>query len=282
LTENEVVEIDLRKLLQAVLRRWWIIVLALVIGAGGAFAVTRFLMTPLYSATIKLYVNNTTESAKSITSSDITASKSLVETYITIIRSDAVLGEVIDRTSAGYTVKELDEKLTAGALNSTEVFYMTITTPDPVLSAALANAIAETAPAHLAEIVDGSSVKVVDKAKVPTEPSSPSFAKNTAIGALAGVFLSGAVIVMIVVFDVRIMSENDLQMISELPVLGAITDFGSAGKSGYGYAEIAGHTKNDQNKKERKKKEPAKTDRTQEIQEIQEVEEVRERVRAAE
>jgi capsular polysaccharide biosynthesis protein len=258
LTENDVVEIDLRKLLQAVLRQWWIIALALAIGAGGAFAATRFLMTPLYSATIKLYVNNTTESAKSITSSDITASKSLVETYITIIRSDTVLDEVIDRTSANYTAKELDEKLTAGALNSTEVFYMTVTTPDPALSAELANAIAETAPIHLAEIVDGSSVKVVDTAKVPVAPSSPSFRKNTAIGALAGVFLSGAAIAMTVVFDVRIMSENDLKMISELPVLGTITDFASAGKSGYGYAE---------NKKEPAKKEPAKTGRMQEARE---------------
>jgi capsular polysaccharide biosynthesis protein len=246
LIENEVVEIDLRKLLQAVLRRWWIIFLALLVGAGGAFAVTRFLMTPLYSATIKLYVNNTTESAKSITSSDITASKSLVETYITIIRSDAVLGEVINRTNAGYTVKELDEKLTAGALNSTEVFYMTITTPDPALSAELANAIAETAPIHLAEIVDGSSVKVVDKAKVPDTPSSPSFSKNTAIGALAGVLVSGAVIVMTVVFDVRIMSESDLQAISDMPVLGAITDFNAVGKSGYGYEESGGRTKSAQ------------------------------------
>jgi capsular polysaccharide biosynthesis protein len=235
-------EIDLGKLAGAVLRRWWAVICAALVGGLIAFAVTRFFMVPLYSATVKLYVNNTTETAKSITSSDIVASKSLVETYITIIRSDAVLEEVLEKTGANdYTAKSLNAMLTAGALNATEVFYITVTSAFPAEATALANAIAEVAPEHLSEIVIGSSVKIVDAAKTPSEPSSPSYMMNCAIGLLLGAMLSILAVALLAALDARIVAEPDLQSISELPVLGAITDFSVASRPGYGYGYGRGH-----------------------------------------
>jgi capsular polysaccharide biosynthesis protein len=193
-----------------------------------------------------LYVNNSTENgASTVTSGDITASKSLVETYITIIRSDTVLDEVVYRAGLLYSPSVLNKMLTAGALNSTEVFYITITNPNPTIAANLANAISDVAPRYLMEIVDGSSVKVVDKAKIPTEPSSPDMKKNIAIGALVGLFLACAVIVLVTVLDARINSESDLKSVSDLPILGVISDFQSASKSDYGYAKPPDDETND-------------------------------------
>jgi capsular polysaccharide biosynthesis protein len=235
-------EIDLGKLAGAVLRRWWAVMCAALVGGLIAFAITRFFMVPQYSATVKLYVNNTTETAKSITSSDIVASKSLVATYITIIRSDAVMEEVLEKTGAsGYTAKSLNEMLTAGALNATEVFYVTITSASPDEATALANAVAEVAPEHLSEIVIGSSVKIVDAAKTPSEPSSPSYSMNCAIGLLLGALLAISVVALRAALDARILVEPDLQGMSELPVLGAITDFSVASRPGYGYGHGYGH-----------------------------------------
>jgi capsular polysaccharide biosynthesis protein len=229
------VEIDLRKVAAALLRRWWAIAAATAAGCALALGATALLMAPQYSATIKLYANNAAEATKTITSSDITASKSLVETYIAIIRSDTVLDEVLAKTGAGYTRSQLDGMLAAGALNSTEVFYVTVTGPDAKEAAELANAVADTAPGRLAEIVDGSSVKIVDKAKTPQAPSSPSYPKNAALGAAAGLLLACGAIGAAAALDVRVATEEDLKAIADLPVLGTVTDFGSAGKAGYGY-----------------------------------------------
>jgi capsular polysaccharide biosynthesis protein len=190
-------------------------------------------MTPLYKATIKLYANNSTQESAIMSSSDVAASKSLVDTYITIIRSEAVLDEVITATRCSYSTEWLDSSISAGSLNSTEVFSVTVTDPDPIMAAELANAIADIAPAHLEKIVDRSSVKVVDRAKVPLAPSSPDYKKNTAIGILAGAFLAIAAIFVMVLFDVHIYSETDLKLVSDLPILGFISDFEDALKSGY-------------------------------------------------
>jgi capsular polysaccharide biosynthesis protein len=237
LTSNEVIEIDLWRLLQAVARRWWVILITLCVFAALAFAGTHYLIVPKYSATVKLYVNNSTEqTTQTITSGDISASKSLVETYITIIRSDVVLDAVLAKTGVRYTTEELNKKITAGALNATEVFYVTVTTTNATVSSIIATAISDIAPGHLAEIVDGSSLKVVDRAKTPTEPSSPDIIMNTVIGALAGMLLSVMLIVLQTVLDVRISSEDDLQSLSQIPILGIISDFHSASKSG-GYGD---------------------------------------------
>ena len=233
------IEIDLRKLVTAVLLRWWVVVLAAAVGTVGAYCVTKYQMTPKYSATAKMYVNNSTEISKSITSGDISASKSLVDTYITIIRSDTVLDDVIENVDSVSTPAELNSMLTAGAINSTEVFHITVTHPNPDVAAMLANAIAEAAPIHLSEIVEGSSAKIVEKAKVPKSPSSPDVRKNTMTGGLGGLLLAVAVLVLIAVFDIHINSEADLGYISELPVLGVISDFKSDNLSRYGYASAA-------------------------------------------
>ncbi|MDR3294487.1 MAG: hypothetical protein LBT26_01480 [Clostridiales Family XIII bacterium] len=233
--ESKEIEIDLKKLASALWRRWWLLLLAVCVGGGIALAYTYMFVIPEYSATVKLYVNNSTETAASVTSGDITASKSLVETYITIIRSDMILDEVIERTGADYTPQEVNKMLTAGALNATEVFYITITNPYPLKALELASSISDVAPDYLSDIVDGSSVKIVDRAKIPTKPSSPDYRKNTALGALAGLFIVGAILVIMAVFDVRISSEDDLGAVSELPILGVISDFRYADKPEYGY-----------------------------------------------
>jgi capsular polysaccharide biosynthesis protein len=239
-TETETVEIDLRKVALALARRWWAIAAAAAVGCALALGATRVLMAPQYTATIKLYANNAAEATKTITAGDITASKSLVETYIAIIRSDTVLDEVLAKTGAGRTRAELDGMLSAGSLNSTEVFYVAATGPDAGEAAALANAVADIAPGRLAEIVDGSSVKVVDRAKTPELPSSPSYPKNAAAGAAAGLLLACGALGAAAALDVRVAAEEDLAALADIPVLGTVTDFGSAGKAGYGRYAASG------------------------------------------
>ena len=50
LLQNEEVEIDLRRVVGAVLSKAWLIVLVSILGAAIALAVTMFLITPLYKS----------------------------------------------------------------------------------------------------------------------------------------------------------------------------------------------------------------------------------------
>ena len=67
-------------------------------------------------------------------------------------------------------------------MNSTEVFSIEVTSADPQEAEKIANTIAELLPDRIAEIVDGSSVRIVDYAIVPSHKSSPSLSRYTMLG----------------------------------------------------------------------------------------------------
>lgn len=229
-------EIDLKELFLILWHRIWIIILVTILSGAVVFGFTRFLVKPKYTSSIKMYVNNSTTSKANMSSSDIAAAQSLVDTYITIIQSDTVLTDVIGRSNSLYTTGQLNKMISARSLNNTEVFQVNVASEDPNEAQALANSIADTAPEYLSDIVTGTSVKIIDRAKFSDVPTSPNILSNTMIGLVAGFMLASGLILLVSLMDTRIKTEQDLQRITDLPILGAISDFENASSNNYGYA----------------------------------------------
>lgn len=229
-------EISLKELVFCIWEKIWIVILATIAFGVVAFAITKFILVPQYSATIRLYVNNRTESTNTLTTSDVAAAKSLVVTYITIIESNSVIEDILDKSGLEYTPEQVKRMMSAKAVNGTEVFDVTITGESPENSAKIANLIAEIAPDKISEIVSGSSVKIIDWAKVPTEPTSPNIIKNVAIACLLGGLTSCFIVVLIHMFDSTIYTEDDIKEFCTLPILGIFSDFSQVSQSKYGYS----------------------------------------------
>ena len=80
--KDDYMEIDLLRLLGALWRKAWAIVLAAVIFGGCALAYTVFMVQPLYKSRTLLYVNNSAisvgDAKLSISQGELTAAQSLV------------------------------------------------------------------------------------------------------------------------------------------------------------------------------------------------------------
>ncbi len=137
-------EIDLMKVLKLFWKHIKLVLILVLAGSIIALAVTVLFIKPKYSATIKLYVNNKEnhESSTGVQSGDINASISLVKTYIEMIKTQSLMDMVRDK--GGYTLSNgaLLGMITTGQLNQTQMFYCTVTTGDPNLSASIANTLA--------------------------------------------------------------------------------------------------------------------------------------------
>ncbi len=229
-------EISLKELFVCIWDKLWIIALTTIVFGVAAFIITEYIIAPQYKATISMYVNNKTEATSSLTTSDVAAAKSLVDTYITIIKSNSVLEDIVDDASFECTPTQIKTMMSAKSLNGTEVFEVSITTDSAEKSAEIANLIADISPNKISEIVEGSSVKIIDVAKVPTEPVSPSMSKNVAIACLLGFIICSFVIVLIHMFDTTIYSEDDIKKFCTLPVLGIFSDFSQVSSNRYGYS----------------------------------------------
>ena len=152
--EKKEFEVDVRRLLSAVLRKSWLIVLIAVLSAAVVFAFTYFCVTPQYESTTMFYVNNNSvsigDASVSISSADITAAKSLVDSYIVILNTRTTLNDVIDYSGVSRTYGELKSMISASSVNSTEIFQVAVMSPDPKEAEQIANAIAYILPVSVA------------------------------------------------------------------------------------------------------------------------------------
>jgi capsular polysaccharide biosynthesis protein len=193
------------------------------------FCYTQFFVTPLYSARVTIFVNNmkSDDSLDRTNTSDIEASKRLVDTYTTIIKSDTVLTKVAEAASVEgqtYTADQIRSMLSANSVSDTEIFEVSITNPDPYAAARIANVIAGVAPDEISNFVEASSVKIIDYAKVNLTPISPNVQRNTAIALVLGCAAGILIVLLKELFDVRVKSQEDLERLLGLPVLGVIPE----------------------------------------------------------
>lgn len=238
---NEVIEIDLQKLLMRYMERWWLIVFCGLFFAASAIFYTYQFITPQYKSSITVYVNNVRAGSQveSISSSSISTSKQLVQTYIRIISSDRVMDKAIEASGYDMAASSLRSMMSATQEGETELFKLHISNADPEKAAKLANAIAEVIPTEITEIVEGSSTKIIDYATVPKYRYTPSYTKNTVLGGILGGVAALAFLTIQFLLDVRIKETEDL-MQYDYPILGQIPNFEQVStkrnhKSGYGY-----------------------------------------------
>jgi len=238
---EDIVEVSLKRLLEAVLHRGWIVGIASVLGALIIFVFTMFCVTPQYESSAMFYVNNNAISVgdvslSSITSSDITASRNLVNSYVVILNTRESLNDVIDYAGVDLSYKDLKKMISASSVNETEIFEVVVTSADPEEAEKIASAIAYILPKRISSIIEGTSAKVVDAAVVPSKPSSPSYTINTVLGFALGLVMSVGIIVLRELFDITIRNEEDVTHVSKHPVLAAVPDMLAASKGGYYYA----------------------------------------------
>ena len=92
--------IDLRQIFTALLHRAWLIVIVGFIAGIAVFVYTSFFVAPKYSSSVMLYVNNKAISMDDITisASDLSASQSLIDTYIVILKNRTTMEEVAEKS----------------------------------------------------------------------------------------------------------------------------------------------------------------------------------------
>ena len=225
--------IDLLELAKQLWKNILAIALVAVLFGCAAFGYTAFMVPPQYQATASLYVNNSSFSlgntSFSISSSDLTASNSLVSVYLYILESRTTMEEVIKEADLSYTPEQLSRMISAKGVTSTGAFEVTVTSSNPTEVELIANTIAQVLPDRIAEIVDGTSVRIVDYAIIPSSRSGPNIVKNTAMGIVAGAVLCAAVVVLRFMLDGKskemIKSNEDLHaMYPGIMVLAMIPD----------------------------------------------------------
>lgn len=132
---------DLRKY-WTILWRWsWLIALGTLLAAGTAFIVSRN-MTPVYSASVTLLVNQAPRSGLTDYASILT-SQQLAKTYSELLHKRPVLEAAIAKLNLPLDPAELARAVSVDLIRDTQLIVLNVENTSPAQAAALANTIAE-------------------------------------------------------------------------------------------------------------------------------------------
>lgn len=236
-------EIDLVLMAKAIWKKLWLVILAAVLVGGLAFIGTKLFIKPVYRSSFTAYVNNKKEvDLNSLTAQDIAASKSLAHTFEEVIKSKSVLVKAAESIDLNYSYSQLSKMISTSISNETEIITVSADTGEPELSYKLADAVREYSLAYTAEIIEGSSMKIIDYPEVPGGIYSPSYSRFAIIGALAGFLISALIICIRQYFNDRIQDEVELAEHYTLAIIGVIPDILNADKNKGNYYSYYGHS----------------------------------------
>lgn len=218
---NDEIEIDLLEVFHVLISRIWLILSAGVFLALVCFAISKFILTPTYKSTTKIYILNKSES-QSVTYSDVQMGTQLTKDYAELISSRYVLEEVIQILSLEEDYDELRGMVSVDTPADTRIVSITVENTDPVQAMNIANCIREAASNHIQNVMDIEAVNVVETANMPMEKASPSVIMWTLAGGAIGVFFLCVIILIQYLLDDTIKSSEDVEKYLGLSTLALI------------------------------------------------------------
>ena len=217
--------IDVSYILKAIWRKAWLVTLVTILAGGILLGCTVLFITPKYDASVIMYVNdNSISIGDTLSLSQLDAARDRVSSYLVILNTRTTLEEVIQKAGVDYTYEELKDMITAGPVDETEFFKITVTSTDPYEAAAIANVIDDILAERTEEIIEGTKVRTADHAIVDNRKVSPSITKNTILGMLLGFVVCCAIVATFAVLDETIRDEEYILQTYDLPVLAKIPD----------------------------------------------------------
>lgn len=208
--DEEELEIDLLDLINYMRERWIMLAGLLLAGAVIAAVVTHFLITPLYTATTKLYmVSASHDSVVDLT--DLNVGTSLSTDYVEMIKIRPIFEEVIEEEKLPYTYEQLLSMTTIETIQDTRILNITVESPKPKEAQVVANALAKKAASYLPKLMDTPAPNIAESAIYPQHKSSPSLAKNTLIGGIAGIAIAIIIIVIMYLSDDTLKTDEDVE-----------------------------------------------------------------------
>lgn len=217
--------IDFTAIVTALWKKAFVIILCGLIAGVLAYMVASYLVEPVYTASVSIYLNNITEheDAANIEYTDITAANLLVNTFIALLGDEAVLQEATDNLGGDINVSQLAGSVSVNSIDNTSLLEITAQAQSSQLAAELCSAVADIAPDVLETIVKGGSVTQLGEVRISFDSKSSDVLKNSTIGAMLGLFLSALIILIIFVILDTARGPEDLRARYDIPFLGAVT-----------------------------------------------------------
>ncbi len=219
--------ISLKEIFEVLKKRILMIVWITLGAAILAAVVSYFVLMPTYESSSQFIVNQKQQqdTAAQYTAGDIQTDVQLINTYNVIIKSPAILDEVVEELNLPYSVSELGGKINVTSEENSQVVTVTVTDEDPAKAVQIANTTVETFQSNIAEIMNVDNVSILTKAELGENPTpvAPNPILNIAIAIVLGIMVGVGLAFLLEYLDNTVTTEEDVEKKLGLPVIGVIS-----------------------------------------------------------
>ena len=211
--------VNLVELFYYILSKLHLILLGMIVGAVllGCYAACR--VTPVYTATSKLYIMGTTGSS---IIADLQIGTVLTMDYQEVFKTWEVHQMVNEELGTAYSYSMLQSLITVSNPEDTRVLYITARHPDSQTAADIANAYASAAKRFIVQTMQTDEPSTFSIALVPGMASGGGVTGYVIRGMLLGTVLVCGLLVLIFLLDNRPKSPDDIMRCANLPTLAVI------------------------------------------------------------
>ncbi len=209
-------------------KRWWIVLIATILGGIGAFAASST-VTPIYHSTASLYFSLRTASSGSDINQGSAYTQAQMLSFARLATSSVVLDPVAQELDGELTANQLRRMMSVTIPQNTVILDVRVGSADPERAALIANTVAESLIGAVDEVAPDTAegeatvtARSIDPASPATFQTSPNKQQDALLGAILGFLAASVALVLAAALDTRVRSESSLKAITELPVLGSI------------------------------------------------------------
>ncbi|MDI9520803.1 MAG: hypothetical protein QM308_06605 [Bacillota bacterium] len=212
-------ELDLVELFYYLLSKLHYILLGMILGALLMVSYATNWITPIYTATSKLYIMGTTGSS---IIADLQIGTVLTMDYQEVFKTWEVHQMVNEELGTNYPYSMLQGMISVMNPEDTRILYITARHPDSQTAADVANAYASAAKRFIVQTMKTDEPSTFSIALVPGVAGGAGITGYLIRGILLGTVLASGLLVLIFLLDSRPKSPEDIMRYANIPTLAVI------------------------------------------------------------
>lgn len=221
-------ELDLKELLTMVWNKKFQIIIIVAIFAIIGAVYSMYMVTPMYKSSTSLVLAKTetdSETTSSITQTEITLNQKLISTYSELIKSKAVLRQVLDNLELDVSEENFRKNVSVSSVKNTELIQITVSNENPEYAMLMANETAKVFTGKVQEMYNINNVHILDEAEKTNTPHNINHMKNIAIFAAVGFVLAMIYVFIYNLLDTTVKTSEDIEKNTGLLVLATVPEF---------------------------------------------------------
>ncbi|MDR7239992.1 YveK family protein [Neobacillus drentensis] len=201
-------DINLKELYYVIKKRFWIILVLMIITTGLGVYLSDSKDPPLYESSSRIIIGANPENSK---------------TLQVIIKDTTILEKVVQQLNLSQSPEEIAGQITVTSVDSSQVVSISVTDTDPERAAKIANTTARVFKEQIPNIMDFKDVRLLSDAKVNPSQINKSQNNTTLIALIAGLVLGIGLVFLLDSLDETLRTDQEVEGMLELPVLGRVS-----------------------------------------------------------